>query len=113
MKMYNEAAANDGMWDKVIPESTIAAWQHAYATGNYGPYNDYFPQVDWWNEMVGNFGFQQNYNLNITGGTERMSYFASIGMLNDGDIYNTKNRMSLILVFIIKDITGVQILILN
>ena len=92
MKMYNEAAANDGMWDKVIPESTIAAWQHAYATGNYGPYNDYFPQVDWWNEMVGNFGFQQNYNLNITGGTERMSYFASIGMLNDGDIYNTKKQ---------------------
>lgn len=92
MKMYNEAAANDGMWDKIIPESTIAAWQHAYATGNYGPYNDYFPQVDWWNEMVGNFGFQQNYNLNITGGTERMSYFASIGMLNDGDIYNTKKQ---------------------
>ena len=70
MKMYNEAAANDGMWDKVIPESTIAAWQHAYATGNYGPYNDYFPQVDWWS----------------------MSYFASIGMLNDGDIYNTKKQ---------------------
>ena len=42
--------------------------------------------------MVGNFGFQQNYNLNITGGTERMSYFASIGMLNDGDIYNTKKQ---------------------
>ncbi|RGD82535.1 MULTISPECIES: SusC/RagA family TonB-linked outer membrane protein [Bacteroides] len=92
MRMYNEAAANDGMWDKIIPESTISAWDHAYATGNYGPYNDYFPQVDWWNEMVGNFGFQQNYNLNISGGTERMAYFASIGMLNDGDIYNTKKQ---------------------
>lgn len=92
MKMYNEAAANDGMWDKIIPESTIAAWQHAYETGNYGPYNDYFPQVDWWDEMVGNFGFQQKYNLNISGGTERMSYFASVGMLNDGDIYNTKKQ---------------------
>ena len=44
------------------------------------------------NEMVGNFGFQQNYNLNISGGTERMAYFASIGMLNDGDIYNTKKQ---------------------
>lgn len=92
MKMYNEAAANDGMWDKIIPESTISAWEHALATGNYGPYNDYFPQVDWWNEMVRNVGFQQNYNLNISGGTERMSYFASVGMLNDGDIYNTKKQ---------------------
>lgn len=92
MKMYNEAVANDGLWDKAIPESTISAWQHALATGNYGPYNDYFPQVDWWDEMVGNFGFQQNYNLNISGGTERMTYFASLGMLNDGDIYNTKKQ---------------------
>lgn len=65
MKMYNEAAANDNNWTSIIPESTIAAWENAYATGNYGPYNDYFPQVDWWDEMIKDFGFQQNYNLNV------------------------------------------------
>lgn len=92
MRMYNEAAANDGMWDKIIPESTILAWENAYATGNYGPYNDYFPQVDWWKEMVKSFGFQQSYNLNVSGGTEKMSYFASLGILNDGDIYNIKKQ---------------------
>ena len=92
MKLYNEASATDGKWENIVPESTIAAWEHAYATGNYGPYNDYFPQVDWWNETMKNFGFQQNYNLNIRGGTERMAYFASVGYLNDGDIYDIKKQ---------------------
>lgn len=92
MKMYNEAVTNDKDWTKLIPESTISAWENAYSTGNYGPYNDYFPEVDWWNEMVKDFGFQQNYNLNISGGTERMSYFASLGYLNDGDIYNIQKN---------------------
>lgn len=92
MKMYNEAVTNDKDWTKLIPESTISAWENAYRTGNYGPYNDYFPEVDWWNEMVKDFGFQQNYNLNISGGTERMSYFASLGYLNDGDIYNIQKN---------------------
>lgn len=92
MQLYNESVINDGQWSKLIPETTIKAWENAFATGNYGPYNDYFPQVNWWDEVLGNFGFQQNYNLNIRGGTERMSYFASVGMLNDGDIYRTEKQ---------------------
>ncbi len=90
MKMYNEAAANDLKWEKIIPESTIAAWENAYATGNYGPNNQYFPEINWWNEMVNNYGTQQQYNINITGGTDFMRYFSSIGYLNDGDIFKTK-----------------------
>lgn len=92
MRIYNEACAIDGRWENIQPESKIAAWENAYATGNYGPYNDYFPQVDWWNETMKNFGFQQTYNLNIRGGTERMAYFASIGYLNDGDIYDIQKQ---------------------
>jgi len=44
---YNRAAANEKDWSKQIPQSTIDAWKNAYATGNYGPYNDVFPEVDW------------------------------------------------------------------
>ena len=92
MKMYNEAVANDNVWEKLIPESTISAWENAYKTGNYGPYNEYFPDINWWDEMVNDFGYQQNYNVNISGGTERMTYFASLGYLNDGDIYNIQKQ---------------------
>ncbi|MBM6866611.1 TonB-dependent receptor [Bacteroides caecigallinarum] len=94
MKMYNEAVSNDGEWEKIIPESTIAAWENAFATGNYGPYNDYFPNVNWWDEMVKGCGIQQNYNINVSGGNEKISYFVSLGYLNDGDIFNIKKNDS-------------------
>ena len=93
MKMANEAMINDQAWDDLIPESTIAAWENAFATGNYGPYNEYFPQIDWWKEMT-KTGYQQQYNINVRGGTPFMKYFMSLGYLYDGDIFNTgKNDM--------------------
>lgn len=94
MNMWNEAATNDLQWSKLIPESTIAAWKNAYATGNVGPYNQYFPEINWWNEIVKNIGYEQQYNINITGGTEFMRYFSSLGYLYDGDIFkNSKNSL--------------------
>ncbi|WP_297284905.1 SusC/RagA family TonB-linked outer membrane protein, partial [uncultured Bacteroides sp.] len=88
MKMYNEALANDNNWDKQVPTSTIRAWEQAYATGNYGPYNDVFPEVDWFDEITKDFGFSQNYNINVEGGMEKMDYFISLGYQYDGGNYN-------------------------
>lgn len=88
MKTYNEALANDNNWDKQIPTSTIQAWEQAYATGNYGPYNDAFPEVDWFDEITKDFGFSQNYNVNVQGGMEKMDYFISLGYQYDGGNYN-------------------------
>jgi len=92
MKQYNRAQANDGNWGSLVPESTITAWKNAYATGNYGPYNDVFPEVDWWKELVKNVGYEQAYNLNVRGGTKKMSYFVSLGYLHDGDIFNSTKQ---------------------
>ena len=36
MRAYNQAMANDGSWNKLIPRSTLDAWERAYAEGNYG-----------------------------------------------------------------------------
>lgn len=94
MKMWNEAARNDLQWSKTIPESTISAWENAYATGNVGPNNPYFPNINWWDQMVKEVGIQQQYNINISGGTDFMKYFASIGYLDDGDIFKgQKNEL--------------------
>jgi TonB-linked SusC/RagA family outer membrane protein len=92
MKQYNKAQANDANWGALMPESTIEAWENAYATGNYGPYNDVFPDVNWWNELVKDVGYEQTYNLNVRGGTKRMSYFVSLGYLHDGDIFATTKQ---------------------
>ena len=91
MQAYNMAMANDGSWDKLIPQSTIDAWSRAYAEGNYGAYNDVFPYVNWWDELITG-GFTQNYNINIRGGTDYMKYFASAGYQGDGDIYDLKKN---------------------
>ena len=88
---YNMAMANDASWDKLIPQSTIDAWSRAYAEGNYGAYNDVFPYVNWWDELITG-GFTQNYNINIRGGTDYMKYFASAGYQGDGDIYDLKKN---------------------
>lgn len=91
MQAYNMAMANDASWDKLIPQSTIDAWSRAYAEGNYGAYNDVFPYVNWWDELITG-GFTQNYNINIRGGTDYMKYFASAGYQGDGDIYDLKKN---------------------
>ena len=91
MQAYNMTMANDASWDKLIPQSTIDAWSRAYAEGNYGAYNDVFPYVNWWDELITG-GFTQNYNINIRGGTDYMKYFASAGYQGDGDIYDLKKN---------------------
>ena len=91
MQAYNMAMANDASWDKLIPQSTIDAWSRAYAEGNYGAYNDVFPYVNWWDELITG-GFTQNYSINIRGGTDYMKYFASAGYQGDGDIYDLKKN---------------------
>lgn len=93
MQMYNEAVANDNNWNQQIGQSVINAWSNAFSTGNYGPYNDVFPQVDWWDELV-KPGFSQQYNVNISGGTNFMRYFASVGYQNDGDIYDLQKQLN-------------------
>ena len=94
MSMWNEAVANDMAWDHLIPESKISAWKDAYAMGNYGPYNDYFPQVNWFDEIIKPWGVSQQYNLNIRGGSNFAKYFVSFGYLNEGDIFRSeKNEM--------------------
>lgn len=90
MTLWNEALMNDGQYDKLIYESKINAWKEAIATGNTGPYNEYFPDIDWYDRIVNDWGYQQQYNVNARGGTNFVKYFVSLGYLNDGDIYNTE-----------------------
>ena len=94
MEGYNRAMANDRSWDKLIPQSTFDAWERAYREDLVGPYSDYFPYVNMWDEMIGS-GWTQNYNANIRGGSENMRYFASIGYQDDGEIYKTQKSENL------------------
>ncbi|MEI6865035.1 TonB-dependent receptor [Flavicella sp.] len=84
--LYNVAAMNDNNFTQLIPDSTLDAWIENY--DQRGPDNIYFPEVDWVDEVMGT-GFEQTYNLNISGGSPLVRYFVSVGYRNDGDIFKT------------------------
>ena len=64
----------------------------AFASGTADPY--YYPDVDWWDEMVRSATPQQQYNINIKGGTNRARYFVSAGYLKQEGIFKTESSNS-------------------
>jgi len=47
----------------------------------------FHPSKDWIAELIRPFSFQQSYNANISGGTERVKYYSSIGYFNQSGGY--------------------------
>ncbi|NME71024.1 SusC/RagA family TonB-linked outer membrane protein [Flammeovirga aprica] len=85
MEMKNQALKNDGVFDPnaYYSEQDINNWRN-----NVNP--DLYPEVDWYDELVKDYGITSNYNLNVSGGSQRINYFVSLGYANDGDIFKTE-----------------------
>lgn len=62
---------------KLNPHATLG-----YSDGEY-----YYQPDDWYNELFHN-SFRQEYNVSVNGSSDRFSYYASAGYLNDGGIIN-------------------------
>ena len=79
--LVNEAYANDGIapqWSQYDVET------FRNGTDPYG-----HPDVNWYDEVFKKSAWQENANISISGGTKRLTYFASIGYLNqDGLVKN-------------------------
>ncbi len=69
--LVNEAYANDGLAPKFTREDV-----EKFRTGS-SPYTH--PDVDWYNEIFKDNAWQQNINVDVSGGSERLRYFASVG----------------------------------
>ena len=84
-RSFNEAISYDG-----------------YITGNYTPkfteeelikFRDhtdpiFYPDTDWTKVMFKDYTHQSQYNVNITGGTENVKYFVSLGYFNQNGMFN-------------------------
>ncbi|RXP62704.1 TonB-dependent receptor [Lutibacter sp. HS1-25] len=57
-----------------------------FRTGQY-PYA--YANTDWANEMLEDFGLSYKLNMSVSGGTEFLKYYGSLGYVNDGDILKT------------------------
>ena len=70
-QLVNEAYANDGMQ----PLFTDTDLEH-FRTGD-DPYGH--PDVNWYDEIFKSTAQQSNANVDVSGGTERLKYFVSVG----------------------------------
>ncbi|HTM97400.1 MAG TPA: SusC/RagA family TonB-linked outer membrane protein, partial [Pedobacter sp.] len=80
MRLYNEAAANDGLPAKYTPAQIDA-------------YNDpnrdqlLYPDVNWNEELLKNTTSQSRYNMMFRGGSKDFRYFAIMGYLHQDGIF--------------------------
>lgn len=86
MRLNNEGADNIGIAHP-YSDQTIALWENAKANPDglnaYGVKNSIaYPNTDWFKEVFHN-GFMHRHNLSISGGTEKVKAYASLGYMDN------------------------------
>ena len=70
-------------WGKITPAEILERYRH--------PANlteaERYPNVDWQHEVFRNYAMAYNPNINISGGTQAVKYFASVDFLHEGDLF--------------------------
>ncbi len=83
--LVNEAYRNDGLLDQVpFSEGDL----ELFRTGQ-DPYGH--PDVNWYNEIFKKYSFQENANLDIGGGTEKVKYFITGGFFTQNGLVRNFN----------------------
>ena len=100
-QMWNYTAITDAL--------PMAQWPGSVTINDYAPYNDCkirftqdvmehfrkgdmprtFPNMDWIDYIMNDSAWQEQANVNVNGGTERVRYFVSAGFLNQDSLFKT------------------------
>ena len=84
--LVNEAFTNDGLLDQ-IPFTNYDLEMFKNGTDPYG-----YPDVNWYEEIFKKTSFQENVNLDIGGGTDKVKYFITGGYFTqDGLVRDFKD----------------------
>ncbi len=83
-KIVNTARVNDGS-TPYFTQTDLDLFQNGQ-----DPYGH--PDVDWKKELFRKYSHQTRNNLDITGGSERVKYFVSLGFINQGGILKDFNQ---------------------
>lgn len=83
MSMLNNAYMNGQQFDLLLPE-----WQLEEYRNPSSPLNALrFPNVDWFDLLSKPFSPTTNANFNLTGGTNFVKYFCSLGYMHEGSFF--------------------------
>ena len=100
-KMWNYTAITDALPMSQWPKSATIADYTPYAdTGirfsqdimehfRTGDMPTTFPNTDWIDYLMKDAAWQEQINVNVSGGTEKMRYFISAGFLNQNSLFET------------------------
>ncbi|WP_026753753.1 TonB-dependent receptor [Sediminibacter sp. Hel_I_10] len=80
-QVLNEGLRNANL-DPFYTDAEIELFQNGLDPINY-------PDTDWKDLVLQEWGFQQRHNLNLSGGSEKVKYFVSAGFINQGSNYNS------------------------
>ncbi|MGQ1945735.1 SusC/RagA family TonB-linked outer membrane protein [Geofilum sp. OHC36d9] len=78
--LYNVAAKNDNQWSKLTSDEAL---QH-YKDQDL-PY--IYPDVNWYDETVRSFAFASRSNITVSGGSDLVNYFTTVGYSYEGDAF--------------------------
>lgn len=104
---FNEAALNSG-WGAVFTDDVLQQMLDFQAAGStirgglptdgkvWGkpggdPFTKAYANTDWYSEIYRDNSFSQEHNLSINGGSDKMTYYASLGYLDQNGLLNYGN----------------------
>ncbi|MDR2040415.1 MAG: TonB-dependent receptor [Bacteroidales bacterium] len=83
MKMLNVARMNEQQFTELIPEYVLEEYRNPSSRLNALRY----PNVNWFKEVTRPFAPTATANVNVTGGTSFVKYFASLGYTHQGSYF--------------------------
>jgi TonB-linked SusC/RagA family outer membrane protein len=83
MRMLNVARMNEQQFTELIPESVLMEYKTPSSRLNAIRY----PNVNWFDEITKTFAPTTTANLNLSGGTRFVKYFASLGYTYQGSYF--------------------------
>jgi TonB-linked SusC/RagA family outer membrane protein len=86
MSMYNVGLMNGAKFQDLLPQSVLDQYQNPSSRINALRY----PNVNWFDEVTREYAPTINANFNVSGGTNFVKYFCSLGYFNEGDFFNAK-----------------------
>ncbi|HWS01688.1 MAG TPA: SusC/RagA family TonB-linked outer membrane protein, partial [Prolixibacteraceae bacterium] len=88
MSMYNVGLMNGAKFQDLLPQSVLEEYKNPSTPLNALRY----PNVNWFDEVTKPYAPTVNGNFNVSGGTEFVKYFCSLGYLYEGDFFDAKKE---------------------
>lgn len=88
MSAFNVAKKNKGQFSEIMSDRVLSEYANPSTRLNSIRY----PDNNWYDLMTNDYATNQQANINISGGTKFVKYFASFGYLSEGDYFKAYNE---------------------